>query len=300
MFKASLPRIRLNKRTRAYIFITPVIVVGLLLIVYPLLYSLRVSFFDYNLQIGTKTFVGIDNYVSALKDPKFRNALWNTFYIAIPALALQFTLGFALALMVNSVPRGRGVITSLISCPMMIPSAAAALSFGMLYTQKYGAINFILSTLLRRSVDIAWLGSVHLVKFSIVIVDTWQMTSFVMLFLLAGLSIIPEELYDAAKVDGASTFQSFRYVTLPIMRTYIIAILSIRLIDLLKIFGIPYLLTGGGPGLASETVSMRIIETGLSFLRVGAGAAQSYILFFIEALIVGFFIISTRREGRVT
>lgn len=300
MFKLSLPRIVWDKRTRAYMFITPAIMMGIVLIVYPLLYSLRISFFDYSLQIGTMTFVGIGNYVSALKDPQFRNALWNTFYIAIPALALQLTLGLALALMVNGIRRGRGVITSLLASPMMIPPAAAAFSFGMLYMRKYGALNVILSALLGRDVDIAWLGSIHLVKFSIVIADTWQMTSFVMLFLLAGLSGIPEELYDAAKVDGASPFQSLRYVTLPLLRNYIIAIFSIRLIDLLKVFDIAYLLTGGGPGLASEPISMRVVETGLSFLRVGAGAAQSYILFFIEALIVGLFVISTRRRERVT
>lgn len=284
------------RRWRPYLFIAPAVIVGLFVIAYPLLYSLRISAYDYNLQLGTMRFIGLDNYSSALKDPKFHNAIVNTLSIVIPALALQFLFGLGLALAIDRIRIGRGVIVTLLATPMMMPPAAAALSFGMLYVHKYGPINAILGMLLQQPVDIEWLGSVSLVKFSVMLVDVWQMTSFVLVFLLAGLSTIPTELYDAAKVDGASSFQIFRFITLPLLRTSIIAVLSIRLIDLLKIFDIVYMLTSGGPGLASETISMHIVEVGFGFLRLGAGAAQSYILLLMEALIVGLFIQFQRRR----
>jgi ABC-type sugar transport system permease subunit len=288
--------LRWRKRWRPYLFIAPVIIVGFVMIVYPLLYSLRISLTDYNLQLQTKKFVGLDNYIGALRDAQFRNAVINTLVIAVPGLTLQFLLGLGLALAIDRIRTGRGVIVTLLLMPMMIPSAAAALSFGMLYIHRYGPINNILSMLFRQPVNIEWLGSVRLVKYSIVLVDTWQMTSFVMVFLLAGLSTIPTELYDAAKVDGASSLQTFRFITWPLLRTSVIAVLSIRLIDLLKMFGVPYMLTGGGPGLASQTISMQVIDTGFSFLRVGAGAAQSYLLLFMEALLVGLFLRFSRRR----
>jgi multiple sugar transport system permease protein len=260
--------------------VLPAALVGLALTLYPLLYSLGVSFQEYNLMTGTWRFVGLANYTEALRDPAVWRSVRNTFQIATPSLVLELLLGLALALALDRGRfRGRAILVSLLVAPMMIPGAAAAMAFALLYAQQYGPLNAWLSLAAGRPVEVEWLSSIVIAPYSVVTVEVWQKTSFVMLFLLAALSLIPEEVYDAAKVDGASGWQTFRYVTLPFLRTTIIAVSVVRLIDLLKMFDIPYVLTGGGPGVATEPISMHIVQVGFEFFRIGAGAAQSFLLF---------------------
>ena len=272
---------------RGTLFALPAAGLSLALILYPLGYSLYVSVQEYNLATGAWRFVGLANYTEALADRAFWRSVRNTFQIALPALALEFVLGLALALALDRLRfRWRVLLVSLLIAPMMIPGAAAALSFALLYAHQYGPINALLGWLAGRPVEIEWLSSAAVAPWAVVIVEVWQKTSFVMLFLLAALHLIPDEVYDAARVDGASGLQTFRYVTLPLLRTTIVAVLVIRLIDLLKMFDLPYVLTGGGPGVATEPVSMHIVQVGFQFFRLGAGAAQSFLLFLGVAALV--------------
>jgi len=271
---------RLGKLPRGVWFVLPAALVGLALTLYPLLYSLWVSFQEYNMMTGAWRFVGAANYTEALQDPALWRSVRNTFQIAAPSLALELLLGLALALALDRIRfRGRAILVSLLVAPMMIPGAAAAMAFALLYAEQYGPFNAWLSLAAGRRVEVGWLSSVAIAPYSVVIVEVWQKTSFVMLFLLAALSLIPEEMYDAAKVDGASGWQSFRFLTLPLLRTTLMAVIVVRLIDLLKMFDLPYVLTGGGPGVATEPVSMYIVRVGFQFFRIGAGAAQSFLLF---------------------
>ena len=265
---------------RGGVYVLPAGLLGLGLIVYPLAYSLWVSLHDLDLTLGAWRFVGLDNYAEALRDPGFWRSVRNTLHIALPSLALEFLIGLALALALDRVRfRFRALLIGLLVAPMMIPGAAAALAFALLYVQRYGPLDALLSLVARRPVEVEWLSSVSIAPYSVVLVEVWQKSSFVMLFLLAGLSVIPDELYEAARVDGASGRQAFRHVTLPLLRTTIAAVLVVRLIDLLKMFDLPYILTGGGPGVATEPVSMHIVQVGFQFFRIGAGAAQSFLLF---------------------
>lgn len=265
---------------RGSLYVLPAVLLGLGLVVYPLAYSLWVSVHDLDLTLGTWRFVGLDNYAEALRDQSFWRSVRNTLQMALPALALEFVIGLALALALDRVRfRFRALLISLLVAPMMIPGAAAALAFALLYVQQYGPLDALLSFAMRRPVEVEWLSSVAIAPYSVVLVEVWQKSSFVMLFLLAGLSVIPDELYEAARVDGASGGQTFRHVTLPLLRTTIAALLVVRLIDLLKMFDLPYILTGGGPGVATEPVSMHIMQVGFQFFRIGAGAAQSFLLF---------------------
>jgi multiple sugar transport system permease protein len=246
-----------------------------------------VSLHDLDLVAGTWRFVGLGNYREALGDPAFWRSIGNTLRIALPALALELGLGLGLALALDRLRfRARALLVSLLVAPMMIPGAAAALAFALLYVERNGPLNALLSLVVRRPVEVAWLSSVTLAPWSVVAVEVWQKTAFVMLFLLAALSVIPDELYEAARVDGASGAQTFRHLTLPLLRTTLAAVLVIRLIDLLKMFDLPYVLTGGGPGVATEPVSMHIVQVGFQFFRLGAGAAQSFLLFAGVGLLV--------------
>ena len=265
---------------RGAVFVLPAGAVSLALIAFPVAYSLWVSVHDLDLMAGTWRFVGLGNYTEALGDRAFWRSVRNTLQIALPALALEFVLGLGLALALDRLRfRWRALLLSLLVAPMMIPGAAAALAFALLYVQQNGPINALLSFVARRPVEVEWLSSLAIAPWAVVLVEVWQKTAFVMLFLLAALSVIPDEVYEAARVDGASPLQTLRHVTLPLLRATIAAVLVIRLIDLLKMFDLPYVLTGGGPGVATEPVSMHIVQVGFQFFRIGAGAAQSFLLF---------------------
>lgn len=265
---------------RGSVFVLPAGAVSLALIAFPVAYSFWVSVHDLDLMAGTWRFVGLGNYTEALRDAAFWRSVRNTLQIALPALALEFVLGLALALALDRLRfRWRALLVSLLVAPMMIPGAAAALAFALLYVQQNGPINALLSFVARRPVEVEWLSSVAIAPWAVVMVEVWQKTAFVMLFLLAALSVIPDEVYEAAWVDGASALQTFRHVTLPRLRVTIAAVLVVRLIDLFKMFDLPYVLTGGGPGVATEPVSMHIVQVGFQFFRIGAGAAQSFLLF---------------------
>ena len=268
------------RRLRGHLFVAPAGAVSVALIAYPVAYSLWVSVHDLDLVAGTWRFVGLGNYAEALRDPAFWRSVRNTFRIALPALALELPLGLGLALALDRLGfRARALLVSCLVAPMMIPGSAAALAFALLYVQQNGPLNAMLSLAAGRPVEVEWLSSVAIAPWSIVLGEVWQKTAFVMLFLLAALSVIPEDVYEAARVDGASAVQTFRYVTLPLLRATIAAVLVIRLIDLMKMFDLPYVLTGGGPGVATEPVSMHIVQVGFQFFRIGAGAAQSFLLF---------------------
>lgn len=291
--------VRRRRRARPFLFIAPALALSLAVVAFPLFYSIRVSLYDYTLQTGVQRFVGAANYFDALRDPRFLSAWSVTMQIALPALAIEFAGGLGLALLLQTL-RGpiRPLVASLLAVPVLIPGAAAAMAFAMMYMERYGVADALLAMVLRRPVDVAWLSSASIAPWSVILVEVWNKTSFVMLFLLAGLVVIPAEIYDAAGVDGATRWAAFRYVTFPLLLPTVVAVLALRLIDLIKMFDIPFLLTGGGPGTATEPVSMYIVETGFRSLRVGLGAAQSWLLVAVVAGLLLCFLQSMRFARR--
>lgn len=285
----------MTRKWRARIFIIPVLGLILAITIFPLIYSIGISLTYYYLPAGiSPRFVGIKNYITAFQDSEFWNSVKITFKMAIPALFLELFIGFALALLLNGVRKGRTVITSFLVSPILIAPAAAGLAFRLLYHPLYGPINAFLSTLFKKPVQIDWLSSPEISFFSILLVDVWQMTPFVMLILLAGLSGISEEIYESAKIDGGSPFQIFRYITVPLLRSSIIVAILIRMIDILKLFDLVYVLTMGGPARTTETISFFTYYAGLRFFRVGYGAALSFILLFMVVALASLFLRVTR------
>ena len=215
--------------------------------------------------------------------PIFLASLRITVTFVILALLIEFTLGMLLALLLNNELKGKGLIRSVILLPMMCTNVVIGLTWRLLFNYEYGIINYYLSTLHFSPVE--WLSSPTIALFSVIIVDVWNTTSFVTLMLLAGLQSMPDEPFEAAKIDGASSIQTFFYLTLPLLRQTILVALLWRLIDTFRIFDVVYLLTAGGPARATETVSIYIYRYGFQSFNLGYASAASY--FMIVVLLIG-------------
>ena len=266
-----------SRRLAPWLLVAPTLLVMLATSVFPLAYSLVVSFTKYQLarEMGWE-FAGLKNYRDALQDQRFLASAVQTTQIILPALVTAFILGFALALVLNRPFRGRGLFVSLLAVPIMVAPTAGAMSFALMLTPKYGAVNDLLSILVGQRLLIDWLGSPALAKLSVAVVQVWRWAPFYMLILLAGLQAIPDELYEAGRIDGASSLQLFGFITLPLLRWPALVGLLIGFIDLVKIFDTVYIMTAGGPGASTETLTFYTYHTGVRFFHVGYGAALSF------------------------
>jgi ABC-type sugar transport system permease subunit len=269
--------------------------------VFPLVYSFLVSFTRYELARETGwEFAALLNYRDALRDQRFLASAVQTAQIILPALVTAFVLGFALALLLNRPFARRGLFVSLLAVPIMVAPTAGAMSFALMLTPKYGAVNDLLSILVGQRLLIDWLGSPALAKLSVAVVQVWRWAPFFMLVLLAGLQAIPDELYEAGRIDGASSLQLFGFITLPLLRWPALVGILIGFIDLVKIFDTVYIMTTGGPGASTETLTFYTYYTGVRFFHVGYGAALSfYILATVLLLSVLLVRVSRRREEGV-
>lgn len=275
--------------------VIPAAVLLLLITIFPLLYSLAVSFNVYDLrQEVLWNFVGLAHYGKILTgDARFWGALATTLRIGITAVAIEFVLGFGIALLLYYPIRGRRVFTTLLILPVMISPVVTALIFRMMFHEKYGVVNGTLNILVTRlslGDEVAILANQRWAVWAIILTDIWQWTPLMVMILLAGLQSLPIEPMEAAKADGANRLQVFWYVVLPLMRLPIFAAILIRFIDIIKIFDIPFILTGGGPGKATETISIYIYLLGFRYLRMGYATATSYLLLILTVILSTIFI----------
>jgi multiple sugar transport system permease protein len=269
-----------RKQWEPFAFASPSLFLIALVIVFPLIYAFYLSLQNFDLSVGPESdFVGAKNYMEALtRDGRFWGSVWNTGVIIVPSLILELLLGLGVALLLNRKIRGRPIITALIAIPAMVSPVMAAMAWRMLFGVKYGGINNLGRQLGIIDVYFDWFASTFISVVAIVLVEVWHNTPFMMLVLLAGLQSIPQELYDAAKADGASPAQSFWHVTLPLLKFTMAVGIMIRLIDLTKLFGLIYVLTFGGPGSSTETVAFNTYLVGFSDFRMSYAAALSYLI----------------------
>ncbi|HEX2438417.1 MAG TPA: sugar ABC transporter permease [Methylomirabilota bacterium] len=297
-----IPAIALKRRQwEPFAFATPALVLIAIVIVFPLGYSFYLSLLDFDLSVGPDAnFVGLRNYTEALlRDQRFLDSIWNTAVLIAPSLAGELLLGLGIALLLNRVVRGRPIITALLAIPAMVSPVMAAMAWRMMFGVKYGAINNLGRQLGLLDVYFDWFGSPFMSILAVVLVEVWHNTPFMMLVLLAGLQSIPQELYESARVDGASPAQSFWHVTLPLLKFTMVVGVMIRMIDLTKLFGLIFVLTFGGPGGATETVAFNTYLVGFKDFRMSYAAALSYVIVFgVLILTLVFQAISRRREAR--
>ncbi len=274
-----------TKNLFPYLLLIPALAVLLFVILYPLAYSLVISFYRYSLLkpfLG-KTFVGLAHYKEKLTDPSFLYSLNVTGRFTLFSVAIEFVLGFGIALILSKIKKGRRLVTTGILIPMMIAPVAVGVMWIIMYHPDLGVINYFLKVL-----GIApkiWLGDPRLALLAVIVTDIWQMTPFVFLIMLAGIESLPLELYDAARVDGATAFQRFFHITIPLLKQTIAIVLLIRIMDALRVFDKIWILTRGGPGEATEVINVKIYLTCFTGFRMGESAAMCYIVFAIIMII---------------
>lgn len=272
-------------RNLRWLFSLPAILVMVLLFAYPLLQLFVTSFTNATLSsLQTPEFVGIRNYVRAfLRDPYFWNAFWLTLYYAIGATIGQLTLGLALALFINRKFRGESVFRMLIMFPLIATPVAMSLTWSMLMNPMMGHLNYYISLL--GFEPSLWAADTATVMPTLIGLEIWHHAPMAMLVLLAGLRSLPKEPFEAALIDGASRVRVFFSITLPLLRPYIFLLLLLRLIHSLKVFDKIFVISGGGPNRASETLNIMIYQQAFGAMDYGYASVLSVIMLLIILLI---------------
>lgn len=290
-----------RKQWEPLAFASPSLILILIVIVFPLGFSFLLSLQDFDLSVGPEApWVGFKNYNEALfHDERFRASILTTIVIILPALVAELLLGLGIALLLNRPIRARPILTALLAIPPMVSPVMAGMAWRMMFGVKFGAINNLGRQLGILDVYFDWFSSPALSIFTVVLVDVWHNTPFMMLVLLAGLQAIPQELYEAARADGASPWKSFWFITLPLLKFTMAVAVMIRMIDLTKLFGLIFIMTYGGPGGATETVAFDTYLVGFKDFRMSYAASLSYVIILgVLALTIVFIRLSRAREAR--
>jgi multiple sugar transport system permease protein len=277
-----------------YLLIAPTVSVLVALSIYPLIYSVRIS-----LQTGSGEAArwSLSNFARLASDKFFLEALAHTFIYAVVALTFEFLLGLGLAIMLDRPLRGRSLFRSALLIPMMLPPVVVGVVWRLMLNPDFGAVNGTLKSAGIATESLTWTASPLLALASVIAVDIWQWTPFMFLVLLAGLQAIPQEPYEAAIVDGSSAWQTFCHVTLPLLRPAILIALLLRTMDLLRVFDQIFILTEGGPGFSTETVSLYIYRTAFRFSDFGYAAAMSFVLLlFTNVISAGYIRLLQKQE----
>jgi multiple sugar transport system permease protein len=264
-------------RRFGWLMASPSLALLFLVILFPVFWASFTSLHDYTLIAPNfDTFTGADNFIKAAEDGEFRHSLFLTALFVVGVVLLEFVLGFWVALALNKVERFKAIYYAILLCPLLMNPVIVGLIWRMFLHPNLGIVNYLLSTVGIAPVN--WLGSTSVAIWTIILVDIWHQVSFMIVLLLAGLSALPKEPYEAARVDGASALQSFWRITLPLMRPVIIVTLLIRLIFAVKTYDLIYIMTRGGPGVSTDFISYFIYRTAFVTLNIGEASAMSLIL----------------------
>ena len=285
-----------SERTLGFLLLTPAFLLLALIVVYPIAKLLFNSFFDLRLSGGGSAgkFVGWDNYALVLEDKAFWRATWNTVLITLITVPGALVVGMVLALLANLPFRRQWPVRLALLLPWALPLSFAGLIFAWFFHTEYGVVND-LARRLTGAESTMWLLRPNWAFAAICITIIWKTSSFMALILLAGLQMIPRSLYEAAEVDGASRWQQFWEITIPMLMPSIIVALIFRTITALQTFDIPYTMTKGGPGDATETLAMLIHKTTIEYLDVGYGSTLAVFMFVLSLCVTAVYL---RRIGK--
>lgn len=278
----------------AYAIITPTIAYLGLVVGYPMFYLLWIALNKVTWQPGKLMFewAGVENFKIILNDVYFWEALKHTIYIVIISVPISFVLALLIAVCLNKIRFSGNILRTGLLLPWMIAPALASTMWRWLYNDQFGILNYILYYFGIVKQPVLWLANPKIAINSIVICDVWQYTPFCMIILFAGLQDVPEELYDASKVDGANSFEIFRYITLPYLKSHITFVFLIRTVFTLRIFDFVFTLTKGGPARSTEVLTTYIYKLGFQFMKYDYSSAVSIILLLITIIaIFGYMII---------
>ena len=273
----------LSERRLAVLMVTPSMILIAVVAAWPIIYAIWLSLHEYSVRVaGLSRWAGsfgLRNYSTALSDPDWWASLEHTLIFTVTSVFLELLIGLAMALCMHEAFRGQGLLRTVVLVPWAVLTVVTAVMWRTMFVAPYGFINTILGT------QTVWLGSEPQALIVIIIADVWKTAPFMALLILAGLQVIPGEIYEAAKVDGASTWQRFRKITLPLLMPAILVALIFRTLDALRIFDLPYVLTQGQNG--TSTLSTIAQETFATNRIYGLGSAMA-VLTFIVVMIVSF------------
>lgn len=275
-------KFKVNQRNAPYYFLVPVVIVFSIFMIYPIIKSFQLSFFAF--EGGKYNFVGLGNYLSLMKDATFKKALLNTFVYLLVQVPVMVFLSLLLAyLMDQTFVRWKPFFRMSVFLPAITSLVAYSLIFKLLLNNEYGLVNYLLNIFGLEGVN--WLGGSISAKISVMVAITWRWTGYNTVIMLAGLQNIPNEIYEAADIDGASRTQKFFKIILPNMRPIILFSAITSTIGTLQLFDEPYILTNGGPDGATITVAQYLYNSGFRYIKFGYAAAISYVLLIIIAVL---------------
>lgn len=272
-------KISVNRRTKkssAYLYILPTIALLCCVIFVPLIYALYISFF--NIKGLNRTFIGLENYTTILSSNYFWSSVGRTLYFTIVSVALEFVLGMLAALLLSQDFKWRGVARALLIMPWALPTVVNGVLWTWIFDTNYGALNGLLAQMGLIDKYIAWLGKGFSALNCVIFADVWKNFPMMALILMAGLQTIDHTYYESAKIDGASAWQRFWKITLPIMKPSILVCLVLRTMEAFKVFDVIYTMTNGGPANGTQVISYYTYQTSFQYSKFGYGAALSYLV----------------------
>ncbi len=263
----------------ALAFVTPAIIIILAVVLQPILTTLYLSFFNTGIGFGgTRTFIGLNNYINNLKDPTFWASIWRTLYFTVVSVGLELVLGLGIAQLIHSHPPGWRILRTSLIIPWAIPTIVNGTMWRWIYNADYGALNALLVDLRITNKYTAFLTHPQTAMNLVILADVWHSLPFIALILQAALATLPTELEEAASVDGANAWQRFFLIRLPLLRGAILVALVIRTVEAFRVFDIIYVITAGGPAFGTVTISFLTYLQTFSFSHVGVGASLSFLI----------------------
>ncbi|MHB0856399.1 MAG: carbohydrate ABC transporter permease [Anaerolineae bacterium] len=275
---------RTRRKTRydnaGYLFILPAMLFFGVFLVYPLFYTMELSFFEWTGYSKTREFVALSNYSTVFSNWVFGRAVRNTVTYAVLQTGFTTLVGLLVALVLDSRLFGRSVFKVVFFTPVLVSIAVISLLWGRIYEPNFGLLNGLLRGVGLDNLAKPWLGDGKLALYAVVLVTVWQGFGYSMVLFIAGLQDIPEEMKEAAKIDGASELGATWYITLPLLRPVLALVTTLTLIGSLKLFEIIYVMTSGGPNHATETVASLLYYEAFRFNRMGVASAIAVLLLF--------------------
>jgi trehalose/maltose transport system permease protein len=292
-------RLRRARVVSAWLFLAPALIALALVALWPLMRTFWLGLTDAELAAPSEArFVGFENYVLLLNDVDWWRSVRNTIVFASISVFIETLLGLVIALALNARFRGRGLLRAAMLIPWAMPTVVSAKLWAWMYNDVYGVINAVLIGLGLIAAPIAWTADPDYALSAIIIVDVWKSTPFMTLLILAALQMLPDEFYEAAKVDGVGPVRGFLDITLPLIRPALMVAVVFRLLDAFRVFDVVYVLTGNTP----ETMSMSVFarQQLVDFQDLGYGAAAATWVFFVIAMFTAAFVTLSRVQTEVT
>lgn len=280
------------------LYVLPALIIVAALVIYPTVEIIRLSFVRTSGPVVNLTtqFVGLRNYAEVLTSRYFPTVLHNTVVWTVSSVSLQYLLGLISAVILNQPFRGRTLVRAIVMLPWAVPAIVVALTWRWMYNADFGLVNSLLDQVGMPALKATWLGQESTALGATVIANIWMIYPFAMLMLLAGLQAVPQELLDAAYIDGASPWQTFRHVTFPLLHSVSTVVVILMAIWSLNGFAVIYGMTSGGPGFATETLALTIYRLGFKEFRFDVAAAGAVILLAFMVIFAALYIRVLEKE----